>query len=137
MYQRIIIIGHVGKDPESRFTPAGQQVTSFSVAANRQYHTKDGEDVKETVWFRVASWGKQAEVVNEYVRKGMLVMVEGTLTPDRKTGGPKVFKNKNGEASSSFEINSQTVKFLSRVEAEAISGDQEVGSATYEDEFPF
>lgn len=138
MYSKLIIVGNVGKDPESRFTPSGQQVTSFSVAVNRQYHTKE-EDVKETTWFRVATWGKLAEVTHTYVKKGMLVLVEGTLTPDRETGGPKVFKKSDGASGATFEVNAQTVKFLSRVESEPDSGGQghPEGQPDPEDELPF
>ncbi len=57
MFHTIIIVGNVGKDPEMRYTPSGQAVTSFSVATNRQYTTGSGEQVKETVWFRVTTWG--------------------------------------------------------------------------------
>jgi single-strand DNA-binding protein len=58
MYHTLIIVGNVGKDPEMRYTPSGQAVTSFSVATNRQYTTGNGEQVKETIWFRVSTWGK-------------------------------------------------------------------------------
>ncbi len=58
MYQTIIIVGNVGRDPEMRYTPSGQAVTSFSVATNRQYTNNNGETVKETIWFRVSAWGK-------------------------------------------------------------------------------
>src|SRR6185369_14782291 len=75
MFHTIIIVGNVGKDPEMRYTPSGQAVTSFSVATNRQYTTGSGEQVKETIWFRVTTWGKQAEVCNQYVKKGSKVLV--------------------------------------------------------------
>ncbi len=61
MYHTIIIVGNVGRDPEMRYTPAGQAVTSFSVATNRNYTNSAGAQVKETIWFRVSAWGKQAE----------------------------------------------------------------------------
>ena len=61
MYHTLIIVGNVGKDPEMRYTPSGQAVTSFSVATNKQYTNGQGETVKETIWFRVSAWGKQAE----------------------------------------------------------------------------
>lgn len=53
MYHTLIIVGNVGRDPEMRYTPTGQPVTSFSVASNRQYQANNGEQVKETIWFRV------------------------------------------------------------------------------------
>ena len=69
MYHTIIVVGNVGKDAEMRYTQSGQAVASFSVATNRQYTQANGEAVKETVWFRVSAWGKQAEVCNQYVKK--------------------------------------------------------------------
>lgn len=63
MFHTIIIVGNVGKDPEMRYTPAGQAVTSFSVACSRTY-SKNGETCRETTWFRCEAWGKLAEVAN-------------------------------------------------------------------------
>lgn len=113
MFHTLIVVGNVGKDPEQRYTPAGQAVTSFSVATNRQYTTANGEQVKETVWFRVTTWGKQAEVCNQYVKQGMKVLVEGRLTPDKATGGPRVWEKKDGTSGASFEVTASTVRFLS------------------------
>ena len=95
MYHHLVIVGNVGKDAEMRFTPSGQAVTSFSVATNREYkNATNGETVKETIWFRVTTWGKQAEVCNQYVKKGMKVLVDGRLSPDKETGGPRVWDSK-------------------------------------------
>jgi single-strand DNA-binding protein len=113
MYHTIIIAGNVGKDPEMRYTPSGQAVTSFSVATNRQYTTGNGEQVKETIWFRVSTWGKTAEVCNQYVKKGSKVLIEGRLTPDKNTGGPRVWTKQDGSAGASFEVTASTVRFLS------------------------
>jgi single-strand DNA-binding protein len=110
MYHTLIFVGNVGKDPEMRYTPSGQAVTSFSVATNRQYTTGNGEQVKETIWFRVTTWGKQAEVCNQYVKKGMKVLVEGRLTPDKETGGPRIWGD---PPKASFEMSANTVRFLS------------------------
>jgi single-strand DNA-binding protein len=123
MYHTIIIVGNVGKDPEMRYTPSGQAVTSFSVATNRQYTTGNGEQVKETIWFRISTWGKTAEVCNQYVKKGSKVLVEGRLTPDKVTGGPRIWTKQDGSAGASFEITASTVRFLSsRSEGEAGGG---------------
>ena len=113
MYQSLTIVGNVGRDPEMRYTPSGQAVTSFSVATNRQYTANSGEAVKETIWFRVTTWGKQAETCNKFVKKGMKVLVEGRITGDPATGGPKVFKKQDGSFGSSFEVSANTVRFLS------------------------
>ena len=141
MYHTLIIVGNVGKDPEMRYTPSGQAVTSFSVATNRQYTAGNGEQVKETVWFRVTTWGKQAEVCNQYVKKGMKVLVEGRLTPDKATGGPRVWTKQDGSAAASFEVTAGTVRFLS---SRGESGDTQMQGGGYEsaemppeDDIPF
>ena len=109
MYQTIIIGGNVGRDPEMRYTPGRQAVTSFSVATNRQYTNNNGETVKETIWFRVSAWGKQAETCNQYLKKGSKVLVEGRLTADPATGGPRVWTGQDGSTRASFEVSAGTV----------------------------
>lgn len=113
MYQHITIVGRLGKNPEMRYTPNGQAVTSFSVATDRQWTDADGQKAKETTWFRVSVWGKQAETTNQYLKQGSLVLVEGRLTPDPKTGGPRIFKRQDGSEGASFEVSAREVKFLS------------------------
>ena len=134
MYHTLIIVGNVGKDPEMRYTPSGQAVTSFSVATNREYkNAGSNETIKETIWFRVTAWGKQAEVCSEYVKKGMKVLVDGRLTPDKSTGGPRVWKKNDGEPAASFEVTANTVRFLSsRGEPQENNGE-----APPEDDLPF
>jgi len=123
MYQKLIIVGYVGKDPEMRYTPQGQAVTNFSVATNRQY-TKDGETVKQTVWFRVQTWGKRAEVCNQYLKKGSKVLVEGTLLAD-EDGNPKIWKKQDGSPGVNFEVNAFEVRFLSSAEKSNGRGEPE------------
>ena len=113
MYQTIIIVGNVGRDPEMRYTPSGQAVTSFSVATNRQYTNNNAETVKETIWFRVSAWGKTGETCNQYLKKGSKVLVEGRLTADPATGGPRIWQAQDGTSRASFEVSAQTVRFLS------------------------
>ena len=119
MYHTIIIVGNLGRDPEMRYTPSGQAVTNFSVATSRQYTDSNGQQVKETVWFRISVWGKQAETCNQYLKKGRSVLVEGRLVPDQATGSPRVWTRQDGTVGASFEVNAGTVRFLpSRGEAE-------------------
>jgi single-strand DNA-binding protein len=123
MYQTIIIVGNVGRDPEMRYTPSGQAVTSFSVATNRQYTNNNAETVKETIWFRVSAWGKTGETCNQYLKKGSKVLVEGRLTADPATGGPRIWQAQDGTSRASFEVSAQTVRFLSsRSETEGSGG---------------
>jgi single-strand DNA-binding protein len=140
MYHTIIIVGNVGRDPEMRYTPTGQAVTSFSVASNRQYTDNSGQPVKETIWFRVSVWGKQAESCNTYLRKGSKVLIEGRLRPDPGTGNPRTFTRQDGTTGASYEINATTIKFLSSRETEGEGGAAEVeggGAAAPEEEIPF
>ena len=113
MYHTIIIVGNLGRDPEMRYTPNGQAVTNFNVATNRQYTASDGTQVKETIWFRVSTWGKSAEVCNQYLHKGSKVLVEGRLIPDPSTGGPRTWTRQDGSTAASFEVSANTIRFLS------------------------
>lgn len=125
MYHTIIIVGNVGRDAEMRYIPSGAAVTSFSVATNRQYTASNGEQIKETTWFRVSAWGKQAEICHQYVKKGMKVLVEGRLNPDPETGNPRIWNRQDGSAAASFEVTAATVRFLSsRGEYETSSAGQ-------------
>ena len=107
MWHKITIVGRLGKDVELRYTPDGKAVASFSVAVDDGF----GEN-KKTIWLRVSVWEKQAETCNQYLHKGSLVLVEGRLTPDPKTGGPRVWKRDDGTESASFEIAASTVRFI-------------------------
>jgi single-strand DNA-binding protein len=133
MYHTLIIVGNLGKDPEMRYTPSGQAVTSFSVATSRQYTSGNGEQVKETIWFRVSTWGKTAEVCNQYLKKGSKVLIEGRLTPDKATGAPKIFVRQDGTSSATYEVTAQNVRFLSSVG----DGDNHSTEAASEEDMPF
>lgn len=112
-YQKITIVGNLGRDPEMRYTPGGQAVTNFTVAANRQYTASSGERIKETVWFRISAWGRQAEIVNQYLKTGSQVLVEGRMTPDKETGGPRIWTRQDGTSAASYEVTAERVIFLS------------------------
>jgi len=136
-YHTIIAVGNVGKEPEMRYLPSGQPVTSFSLATNRQYTNSSGQIVKETIWFRISVFGKQAESCSQYVHKGNQVLVEGRLVADEK-GSPRIWQRQDGTSGASFEINAQTVRFLTRKEAETTGGEEETAPpAGNEDEIPF
>jgi single-strand DNA-binding protein len=141
MFHTLIIVGNVGRDPEMRYTPSGQAVTSFSVASNRKYTSSNGEQVSETIWFRVSAWGKQAEICNQYLKKGSRVLIEGRLTPDKGSGGPRILQKQDGSSAASFEVTAQTVRFLStRTESEGggqAADASEMTTAPAEDDIPF
>lgn len=142
-YQKIIVTGNLGRDPEMRYTPSGQAVTSFSVAVNESYTNANGEKVKKTIWFRVTAWGKQAEICNQYLKKGQQVLVDGRMSADPATGGPKIWTKQDGSTGSSFEITASTVRFLSsRNDVEGSGpvsggGGMEMAELPPEDDIPF
>ncbi len=80
---KLMIIGHLGRDPEMRYTPSGKPVTTFSVATSRTWHSADGDRHEDTEWFNVVAWGGLAEICNQHLQKGMQVYVEGRLQTRR------------------------------------------------------
>ena len=102
---KIIVIGNVGRDPEMRYTPSGQGVTSFSVASNRRYRTADGEQREETMWFNVNAWGRMAEICNQYLTKGRQVYVEGRLTT-------RIFQGNDGQPRIANDISLSEMQML-------------------------
>ena len=112
MYQKVILVGHLGRDPEMRYMSDGTPVTSFSIATSEKWTGKDGQQQERTTWWRISAWRRQAETCNQYLRKGSLVLVEGTITPDPETGGPKVYTRNDGTSGASYEVRAFAVKFL-------------------------
>lgn len=107
MYQQWMGIGNLGNDPEMRYTPAGTAVCSFRLAVNRTWTDNDGNKKDKTTWFRITTWKKQAEIANQYLKKGSRVLVVGEIEE------PNVYTNKAGEPAASLEVTAQTIKFLS------------------------
>ena len=106
-YAEVILLGHLGGDPEMRFTPTGTPVTSFTVATDRRYTKSDGEKVQETQWWRIIAWNKLAEICNEFLVKGSLVLVSGEPKLSRWT-------RQDGSSGATLEVRARQVKFLSR-----------------------
>jgi len=130
---KIMIIGNLGSDPEMRFTPNGNPVTSFSVATNRTYTTPDGERKKETEWFNVVAWNKLAEQCNQFLSKGRLIYAEGRLHT-------RTWETQDGQKHSRPEIVANRVVFLDRQAVAPLPGDkgEEAGEAELEpDDIPF
>ena len=80
---RVQLMGRLGKDPESKFTPTGKKVTHFSVAISNRWKSKEGEAKEYTEWVNVEAWGRLGEVCQEYLKKGSLIFIEGRLKTDR------------------------------------------------------
>ncbi len=104
MYHKLILLGNLGRDPEMRFTPNGQQVTSFSLATSEKWTGHDGQTQERTIWWRVTLWGKYAENAHQILKKGSKVLVEGRMTPDPKTGNPRVFTRQDGSSGAAYEV---------------------------------
>jgi single-strand DNA-binding protein len=139
MFQKVILVGNLGRDPEMRYTPSGQAVTNLNVATNRTYTDNAGNQVKQTVWFRVSVWGKQAESAHQYLRKGRQVLVEGRLNAD-DNGNPRIWNAQDGTPRASFEVTAQTVRFLGGPGGEAAAGTADEGALGLpesEDDIPF
>ena len=94
---KIIVIGHLGRDPEMRYTPNGQAVTSFSVASSRRYTTSAGEQREETEWFNVSAWGKLGETCNQYLTKGQQVYIEGRMSS-------RTYEGRDGQTRVSIDV---------------------------------
>jgi len=134
MYEHTTIIGHLGRDPEMRYTPNGTAVTNFSVAVSRRYTDKNGQVQEKTKWFRVTAWGKLAEVCNEHLTKGRLVLVTGEVDASAYT-------NQAGEPAASLELTAREVKFLDGKSGNGNGGNQAQAEAapapTPENDLPF
>ena len=102
---KVMIIGNLGRDPEMRFTANGQALATFSVACNRRYTTRDGEQRDETEWVRVVVWGRQAEVAGQYLQKGSQVYVEGRLQT-------RSWEDQQGQTRYMTEVNAQFFQML-------------------------
>jgi single-strand DNA-binding protein len=106
MYQKITIVGHLGGDPEMRYTPGGAAYTRFSVAVDRRWNNAEGKLQEETTWYRVTVWGKQAESCSQYLGKGRKVLVEG----ERLYASP--YLNRDNAPAATLELTGRTVRFL-------------------------
>jgi single-strand DNA-binding protein len=111
MLNKAQIIGRLGRDPEVRYMPSGEAVCNFSVATAEKWKDKASGEVKEeTTWHRITAFGRQAEIVGEYLRKGSLVFIEGKMTQ-------RAYADKDGAEKVSHEIRMQDMKMLSSREA--------------------
>lgn len=134
---KVMIIGNVGADPEMRFTPNGNPVTSFRVATNRVYTTPNGERKQETEWFTVVAWNRLAENCNQFLTKGQRVYAEGRLHTS-------TWEGQDAQKHSRTELIANRVLFLDRqavapLPGEGGEGAEGVGASepAPEEDFPF
>ena len=137
--QVLQVEGYLAADPEMRYMPNGNAVTNFRIGSNHQYKDKEGNVVKETTWFKVAAFGKLAEIVNSYCAKGSRVVVFGRLRPG-ENGSPTVFQLKSGEYGASYEVTAKEVYIIKgkdKVAAGDTSATPETPYVPEDDELPF
>lgn len=111
MFQKIILAGNLGRNPELRYTPSGQAVCNLNLATNRVWNDSNGNRQTETTWFRVNVWGKMAENAAKYLTKGRGVLVEGRLNPD-ENGNPRTWTAQDGSVRTSFEVTATSLVYL-------------------------
>lgn len=102
---KVILVGRLGRDPETRFTSGGQAVANFSVATDETYKDRNGERQKRTEWHKIVVWGKQAEIAQQYLKKGSLIFVEGRIQS-------REWQDKEGQKRTSFEIVATNFRML-------------------------
>jgi single-strand DNA-binding protein len=118
---KVILVGRLGRDPETRYTGGGQAVANFSVATDESYKDKNGERQKRTEWHRITAWGKLAEICQQYLKKGTMVYIEGRIQS-------REWQDKEGQKRTSFDIVANTMKMLSsRGDAAAATGASGMG----------
>jgi len=113
-----MIIGNLGRDPEMRYTPSGQPVTTFPVNTNRRWNTANGERRSETEWFNVVAWGHLAKICNQRLSKGKQVYIEGHLQTRR-------WQDSKGEDHTSVEVVASDMMMLGNNRQDAKSSNTE------------
>jgi single-strand DNA-binding protein len=124
---KVILIGHLGKDPELRYTPGGQATASFSLATSERWTDKNGQRQERTEWHNIVVWSKLAEIANQYLKKGSPAYIEGRITN-------RSWDDRDGNKRYRTEIVANTIQFLGSGSggagaSDAISG-QEPGPAS-------
>jgi single-strand DNA-binding protein len=103
---KVILVGRLGRDPETRYTGGGQAVANFSLATDESYKDRNGERQKRTEWHRITAWGKLAEICQQYLKKGTMVYIEGRIQS-------REWQDKEGQKRTSYDIVANTMKMLS------------------------
>jgi single-strand DNA-binding protein len=120
---KVILVGRLGRDPETRFTGGGQAVANFSVATDETYKDKNGERQKRTEWHKIVVWGKQAEIAQQYLKKGSLIFIEGRIQS-------REWQDKEGQKRTSFEIVATNFRMLGGKSDGAAAGASAGGGAS-------
>ncbi len=111
-FNKIILVGNLGRDPELRYTPQGNPVCTFSIATNERRKNREGEQEDSTTWFRVTMFGKQAETASQYLAKGRPVYIEGRLRQEEWT-------DKEGKPRHTLEVIATDMQFIGGADRDA------------------
>jgi single-strand DNA-binding protein len=129
---KVILVGRLGRDPETRYTGGGQAVANFSIATDETYKDRNGERQKRTEWHKIVVWGKQAEIAQQYLKKGSLLFLEGRIQS-------REWQDKEGQKRTSFEIVATNFRMLGgRGDGAAVgagAGAGAAGGARHADDF--
>ena len=133
---KVILVGNLGKDPELRYTPSSQAVATFSLATNRKWKDKEGQMQDQTDWHNIVTWGRQAEIAKEYLKKGSPIYIEGRIQY-------RTYNDRDGNKRYITEIVAQSVQMLGRKGAEAAEPEApqaqevDVEASASDEEIPF
>jgi single-strand DNA-binding protein len=125
-FNKIIIVGNLGRDPELRYTPQGTPVCSFSVATNEKRKDRSGEAQDVTTWFKITLWGRQAETASQYLTKGRPVYIEGRLRVEEYT-------DREGKTRQSLEVNATDLQFIGTRGEEGLGATAGGGGGGYDE----
>jgi single-strand DNA-binding protein len=130
-FNRITIVGYLGRDAELRYTPQGTAVCNFSVATTERKKDRSGEFQDVTTWFNVSLWGAKAEATNQYLNKGKLVYLEGRLTQ-------REYQDRDGNTRTSLDVNASDLQFIGPrgEDSPSVGSRQESGSKPRPQEAP-
>lgn len=115
---KVLLIGRLGGDPEVRYAPSGNAVANFSMATNRSYKDKDGNQQEQTEWHRIVAWSRLAEFAKQYLHKGMRVYIEGRLQY-------REWQDQNGVKRNVTDVIANDIQMLESLGARADTGEQE------------
>lgn len=104
-FNKIQIVGRIGRDPELRYTPDGKLVSDFSVAINKRHKDTNGNTKEESLWFKVTFWGEKASFASQYLKKGRLIYIDGELRF-------REYTDRNGQIRGSLEVLGHDFKMI-------------------------
>lgn len=127
---KVILVGYLGKDPETRYSPKGTAMSNFSIATSDTWKDKDGEKQERTEWHNIVAWGRLAEICEQYLEKGKQVYVEGSLRTES-------WEDRDGNKRYATKIHISSMQMLGSAGSKKESKESETGNCIPEDDIPF